>query len=205
MSKQDSIRDQVIDLRKAQILEAAAKVFAEKGFHRASTKEIAKAAGISEGTIYNYFESKQALLTALLSRLGDMAPLETIPEGHDPQQYYVEDSKARLAIMQQHLEILRAVVPEAIVDPNLRTIMLEGLRQQYVQHVEAYLQTRIENGEVRQIASIPLMTRMMHSVAMGVLLLRLLGDPVLEAEWKQLPEALATFVYEGLKPRQDNS
>jgi AcrR family transcriptional regulator len=199
----DPIREQVIDLRKKQILEAAAKVFAEKGFHRASTKAIAKAAGISEGTIYNYFTSKQELLTALLQRLGDMSPLEETQHDseHDPQRYYAEDFKARLAIMNQNLEILRPVLSEALIDRDLRAVMIEGLRQQYVEPVEAYLQAHIESGDIRQITNTALMTRMMQTVAIGLMVLRLLGDPVLEEEWDQLPEALASMLYEGLKPR----
>ena len=57
----DPIREQLIEARRNQILDAAAAVFAEKGFHRATTKEIAKTAGVSEGTIYNYFASKADL------------------------------------------------------------------------------------------------------------------------------------------------
>jgi hypothetical protein len=37
-------------------------VFTEKGYHKATTKEIARAASISEGTIYNYFNNKRELL-----------------------------------------------------------------------------------------------------------------------------------------------
>ncbi len=46
-------RERRIAARKEQILDAAAQVFAAKGFHRATTKEIAEAADVSEGTIYN--------------------------------------------------------------------------------------------------------------------------------------------------------
>ncbi|MFL7790868.1 MAG: helix-turn-helix domain-containing protein, partial [Anaerolineae bacterium] len=54
-TNQDPIRQQLIEARRNQILDAAAAVFAEKGFHRTTTKEIASRAGIAEGTIYNYF------------------------------------------------------------------------------------------------------------------------------------------------------
>jgi hypothetical protein len=80
-------------------------------------------------------------------------------------------------------------------------VMIEGLRQQYVEPVEAYLQAHIESGDIRQITNTALMTRMMQTVAIGLMVLRLLGDPVLEEEWDQLPEALASMLYEGLKPR----
>jgi AcrR family transcriptional regulator len=58
--------------RRNQILDAATKVFAEKGFQKATTREIAEAAEISEGTIYNYFETKDDLLLGLLDRIADI-------------------------------------------------------------------------------------------------------------------------------------
>ena len=48
---QDPIRRQLIEARRNQVLDAAAEAFAEKGFHRATTKDIAGKAGIAEGTI----------------------------------------------------------------------------------------------------------------------------------------------------------
>ena len=51
--------------KRAEILEAAMTVFAQKGFHRSKMEEVAVAAGIGKGTIYEYFESKHQLLQAL--------------------------------------------------------------------------------------------------------------------------------------------
>jgi TetR/AcrR family fatty acid metabolism transcriptional regulator len=50
------VRDLLVAARREQILGAATRVFADKGFSRATTREVARAAGVSEGTIYNYFE-----------------------------------------------------------------------------------------------------------------------------------------------------
>lgn len=55
--------------RKEQILEAAEHVFARKGFHTATMAEIAKRAGLSEPTLYEYFPSKEEILFSI--------PLET--------------------------------------------------------------------------------------------------------------------------------
>jgi AcrR family transcriptional regulator len=44
--------------RKA-ILRAALQLFAEKGFYQTTTKAIARKAGIAEGTLFNYFETKE--------------------------------------------------------------------------------------------------------------------------------------------------
>jgi len=45
-----------------KILEAAAKVFAEKGFHRARISDVARLAGVADGTVYLYFQNKDDLL-----------------------------------------------------------------------------------------------------------------------------------------------
>lgn len=47
------------------ILEASLKVFAENGFHGAPTSQIAKEAGVGIGTLYRYFENKDALIEAV--------------------------------------------------------------------------------------------------------------------------------------------
>jgi AcrR family transcriptional regulator len=53
------------------ILEAAARVFVEDGFQAASTNRIARAAGVSVGSLYQYFPSKDALLAAISERATD--------------------------------------------------------------------------------------------------------------------------------------
>jgi DNA-binding transcriptional regulator YbjK len=50
-----------------QLLEAATTVFSERGFARATTKEIAKVAGVAEGTIYRHFADKRDLFYAPLA------------------------------------------------------------------------------------------------------------------------------------------
>lgn len=62
-------RARLEDARRTQILEAAAKVFARKGFDRATITEIAQAAKLSEGSIYNYFRSKEELLIHIPQQL----------------------------------------------------------------------------------------------------------------------------------------
>jgi AcrR family transcriptional regulator len=58
-------RKALVQERRQQILAAAATVFAEKGFDRATIGDVARAAGVSDGSIYNYFRDKQDLLVHL--------------------------------------------------------------------------------------------------------------------------------------------
>ena len=57
------------DERRAEILDSAQKLFFLKGYETASVNEIIEAAGISKGTFYHYFESKDELLESIAERL----------------------------------------------------------------------------------------------------------------------------------------
>lgn len=66
-SYQDEIENEEIPSGKKKVLLAGLKLFSKKGFHATTTAEIAHEAGVSEGTIYKYFKSKDDLLAKLLS------------------------------------------------------------------------------------------------------------------------------------------
>ena len=51
--------------KRQRILDAALRIFAERGFYTAKVSEVARAAGVADGTIYLYFENKDDLLISL--------------------------------------------------------------------------------------------------------------------------------------------
>src|SRR5579859_6622086 len=70
----------VVEDRRDQIIDAAMRVFAQKGFAKATNKDVAREAGITPGLIYYYFESKEALLTAIIENRSPLHVLTTLPE-----------------------------------------------------------------------------------------------------------------------------
>ncbi len=56
------------DQRREQILDAAAQLFANKGFDKTSVDEVAREAGLSKGAIYWYFPSKEQILIGLAEK-----------------------------------------------------------------------------------------------------------------------------------------
>lgn len=58
--------EEIRQKRRQEIMETALELFAEQGYHNTSISKIAKAAGVSKGLLYNYFESKEALLDAII-------------------------------------------------------------------------------------------------------------------------------------------
>jgi len=76
-------------LGKEKILDAAVKLFSEKGYHGASVSEIAAAAAVSKGLMYNYFNSKEALLLAIIERASAkmFAVAGNMAKGTDEQDF----------------------------------------------------------------------------------------------------------------------
>lgn len=67
-----SARDAFIETRRNELLDVALRVFASQGFDAATVDDIASEAGISKGTVYLYFPSKEAILDELVSRYSVM-------------------------------------------------------------------------------------------------------------------------------------
>ena len=65
-------RRELPEVRREQILDAAAQVFLDRGLAQATMADVAEAAGVAKGTVYLYFDSKSALLTALRTRYTDL-------------------------------------------------------------------------------------------------------------------------------------
>ncbi len=80
--------------KEEKILKAAIKVFAEKGFFNARISEVAKEAGVADGTIYLYFRSKYDLLVAIFEReFGRILQrikeeLATLPDARTKLEHY---------------------------------------------------------------------------------------------------------------------
>lgn len=62
----------LVEKRRAQVIKAATKMFASRGFHGTKIKDIAEVAGVSPGLIYQYFEEKHDILyLAIVDVIGD--------------------------------------------------------------------------------------------------------------------------------------
>ncbi|HVF30783.1 MAG TPA: TetR/AcrR family transcriptional regulator [Pyrinomonadaceae bacterium] len=105
-----SARGAVIDKREA-ILRAATSVFAEKGFFNSKVADIAKAAGVADGTVYLYFKNKDDILHSVFDRAMD----EFIAEGRRELAEIETPVDKLKRISELHLEKLGADRDMAIV------------------------------------------------------------------------------------------
>lgn len=196
---------QLVATRRRQILDAATKVFAERGFHRARIKQIAREAGVSEGTIYNYFEDKEALLIGILHRLN-----ETEQRGEDFERAKDMDFQGfleaylhqRTSLILQNREVFRAVLPELLINDGLRGLYLRQLMAPTMKIAEEYFQAMVELGKIREV-NVPLAIRTLAGTVVGLLVLDLLGDEEVGSRWQEIPEVVASIMSGGLESNED--
>ncbi|HET6307452.1 MAG TPA: TetR/AcrR family transcriptional regulator [Rhodopila sp.] len=110
--------------KRAQILQGAAGVFAADGYEGASMARIAAGAGVSKGTLYNYFDSKAALFTAYVVEKCEQFLAETFDHaGHDrdPAEILraIGERMIRMMLSDGGLSIYRVVIAEASKFPDL--------------------------------------------------------------------------------------
>lgn len=69
--RREARREQLHELSRLELLDAAESVFGDKGIHAATIKEIAELAGYAVGSVYTFFDGKDALVHAVFARRGD--------------------------------------------------------------------------------------------------------------------------------------
>lgn len=108
-----------LDRRKA-ILDAALDAFADRGFQGTSVREIARAVGVNEATLYHYFPSKAAILDALIDQL--LARRQVVyAVADDPRQTLAE-------ALRDLIDGIMVVMQEEQERKFLRLLMIEGPR-----------------------------------------------------------------------------
>lgn len=145
--------------RRAEIVQAAAQVFSQKGFAAASMDEIAEQAVLSKGGLYVYFDSKQALLEAALADPQAFELVEQVFEqmlaqpGGEAQAGMRRIAQAYLAMFErpQAVERLRIVLSEGVRDTVVARAYLQGVVQRGSQLVGGYLE-RLGYGSRARLA-----------------------------------------------------
>ncbi len=191
----DPIQELVAAARRKQILDAATQVFAEKGFHRATIKDIARVAGIADGTIYTYFASKDEVLLAVLDRLNETTERKqqfVLGDEQDLKAFFRAYLQQRMALLWPNVEVFRAVLPELLVNGELRKRYYEQVLAPTIAVGEQFFQAQSEQLQI----NIPLTVRAIAGTLLGLLLLQLLGDQETAEQWEELPNVLTTLFFD---------
>jgi AcrR family transcriptional regulator len=194
-------KDQITELRRTQILTGAAQVFAEKGFHKSTTREIAQAAGVSEGTIYNYFTTKRDLLVAMIGFLATDSLKRLLIDNPpaDPGEFLTLILHDRFELAEERGRFIVPLLSEIFTDPELRAELYQKVVLPISLNLERYLQAHIEAGAMRPINPVIVTRAMIGAIIINFAFKLSLVDPRYEVLPKdELIEQIISLFLHGL-------
>jgi AcrR family transcriptional regulator len=196
----------VVEDRREQIIEAALRVFAQKGFVRATNKDIANEAWITPGLIYHYFESKEALLQAVIEEASPVHSIRSLPSDmldQPPERLLrlVIGQMLEIAESAQFLRLMRVFLPELLHNENIAPVSLATL-QETSEFLEQYLAAKMASGELRQ-ADPALTAQVIFATVSGFVLRRhVMHDPqAMQYTHEEIVDSILSTVLAGLRPR----
>jgi TetR/AcrR family transcriptional regulator, fatty acid metabolism regulator protein len=194
--------------KRERILDAAERVFARQGFYQSRVSEIARDAGVADGTIYLYFKSKDDLLISLFeSRMERVNQRMATALANQ-----VTPTDRLMALVRTHLGLVHD-------NPQLAEVLTIELRQstkfmkeyanprfgEFLKLVASVIAEGQESGEFALAVPAPHAARMIFGIIDELALAWLLGGRGENLDLTQAAEWVGMLVLQGLKPRAEAS
>jgi AcrR family transcriptional regulator len=199
------------EARPEEILDAALAVFSEMGFARAKMEDVAKRAGLSKGAVYVYFDSKNAVLTAIVRRLADrvIGAAEVLVEANAEMD--VEKTiRMLLGFMIKQISdpkisaAPRLVIAEAHAFPEIGALYRDVVLSRAKRIITRMCERGAAQGLFRSVEPDVLLRLFGGSLVAHMLLSTVFakpGEPILPPE--VIAKGIADMILEGLKTRPE--
>ncbi len=145
--------------KEKRILEAAISIFNKKGFSATTTNEIAKQAGVAEGTIFRYFKTKKDILSSLIVHMINLmshkvvlASIEKILANssnmtiEDVLRNVISD---RLSLVTKFFPLFKVVMSEALFHEDIREALYNNILVKANEIFKPFYERMVESGQIR--------------------------------------------------------
>ncbi|BCB05999.1 TetR/AcrR family transcriptional regulator [Bacillus sp. KH172YL63] len=180
--------------KQQKIVEAAIEMFAEKGYAATSTSQIAKKAGVAEGTIFRHYKTKKDLLLSIVSpTMAKMiAPfvIRDLNKVLDAKYDRYEDFLKALLLnrhefLKDNMTAFRILIQEIPFHPELKEQFKEHIAEKVFEKLIRLVDLYKEKGQIIDLPT-PAVVRFSATSIFGLLLVRYLFLP--EADWNDEKE-----------------
>jgi AcrR family transcriptional regulator len=155
--------------RRERMLDAALATFVDKGIDGASVKDITAAAGVTQGLLYHYFDSKDALVLAILAERGFLPDLRRLLAGaaDRPAGSVLPELAAGFRrLLADHAELVALFFAAGRANPAVRA-GLQGFVAEGQRLLADYLASRVAAGELRPHDTRAAAQLLLSTVALG--------------------------------------
>lgn len=196
-------RERRIMARQQQILDAAAQIFSLVGYERATTKEIAEAADVSEGTLYNYFENKRELLIGVAKAYADEVANDIANvKGRNIEEMLAQLMAKRFKVGRER-RLFLLFLHEARHNADVHRYYVQEALHRIIQESENYIKLMISEGRLRPVDP-TIAARTMSAAIMGFAALFELGFKVNHNSPERLGEQVTDIFINGLGKSADD-
>jgi TetR/AcrR family fatty acid metabolism transcriptional regulator len=188
--------------KRTRIMQAAAKVLAEQGYHRTKIRDIAQEAGVADGTIYLYFDNKEHLLIQLFEQVMErvlsmfrnsvVAEVDAAGKLH---QFIVR----HLTLIQEDVNLARIITVVLRQSSSFLQDYKNDLFAEYLGLLYSILKEGKETGVFRPDLDVQVMTRATFG-ALDELALAWLLSSRKETSLEESAQTLSDVLLAGLKP-----
>lgn len=198
--------------KEEKILNAAISIFSEKGFSASTTNEIAKKAGVAEGTIFRYFKTKKDILRGILIQMIQiiggkvvMKPIEKIladAKDKDMKTLLKEIFYDRMELMDSIFPMTRIIITEALYHEDVREAFYQNVISKAVDVFESIYDNMVENGQIREgLQSRAVMRSAVGNMFIMILQRKLFGYKFqVEDMGKEVDDMIDVLLY-GISPK----
>ena len=185
--EQHDIPDFGLPEKEEKILKSAIKVFSEKGFSASTTSEIAKDAGVAEGTIFRYFKTKKDILRGILIQGINLASGKIVMDGvekilgesgqKDLRSILRELIYDRLKLVDTFFPVARVIMAEAVFHEDVREAIYQNIVVRALDTFRQFHAKMADRGMIRQDVNPDLLFRTILANIAGLIAQRkLFGD-----------------------------
>ncbi|HEY1940282.1 MAG TPA: TetR/AcrR family transcriptional regulator [Candidatus Angelobacter sp.] len=203
LAQQIKTKKQVVsEFRQSEIISAARKVFAEKGYMAATVDEIAAEAALAKGTIYVYFESKEQIYNAVLENDLDALrarTLEQIAAAGTAREKISAYVNARFKYCEERRDFFRIMY----IEPSSSPVLSKAKAREWLREPVHQLAVAIESAIAKKLISPwppELLAWTVADLTTGALQRRLAGTPTTTA--REDADFLIEFINAALRPAQ---
>ena len=192
-----------------KLVDAATRVFGDKGYAGATTKAIAKEAGVSEKTLFSHFRSKSELFVATIGpglkrMMGEQVFIELIPAlvtATTARERLSALAKNRLEFTKQNTALVKAVAQELIAGGPVRDEIRAFWEANVLPRATALLESAKRNGQLREDVPVARAIRVFVSTIAGYLILRFVLMPELDWDDDAEIDGMVDVLLQGFEPR----
>ncbi|MBW4489056.1 MAG: TetR/AcrR family transcriptional regulator [Trichocoleus desertorum ATA4-8-CV12] len=186
---------------RTRILQAAQRLFSRQGYDGTTTRDLAQAAAVAEGTLFRHFPNKKAILievatqgwieilTDLLTELSEMGSYKAV----------AQVMRRRMLNLHQNMDMLRVCFMEAQFHPDLRDRIQLEVVDKMTDVAEAFFQTAMDRGVYR-----PMNPRIVARIFLGMFTIAgfsqdtVMGEKASPKAMQEMAEGLADIFLNGV-------